>query len=49
MKNRQVTKSAAEDSDILTGSQEENENIANTHHYALFETLNEALELERPY
>ena len=37
-------KAAVEDSDQLTVSQEEMENIGNVHHYALFEALNEALD-----
>lgn len=49
MNNRDLSKSAAENSEDMTGSMEEAENIANTHHYALYETLNEALDMERPY
>ena len=37
------------DSDNLTVSQEDGENMQNVHHYALYEALNEALDLERPY
>ena len=49
MNNRELSRSAAENSEDMTGSMEEQENIANTHHYALYETLNEALDMERPY
>lgn len=38
-----------EDSDQLTVSQEEMENINNVHHYSIFESLNEALDISRPY
>mmetsp|Transcript_37200 Transcript_37200/g.48958 ORF Transcript_37200/g.48958 Transcript_37200/m.48958 type:complete len:142 (+) Transcript_37200:2445-2870(+) len=44
-----LNKAAVEDSDQLTVSQEEMENINNVHHYALFESLNEALDQFRPY
>lgn len=33
----------------MTASQEETEKIQNVHNYALFEALNEALDLKRPY
>ena len=49
MQKQKLTASQAEDSDILTVSQEDDENIRNIHHYALFEALNDALDLERPY
>ena len=49
MKARKLDREQAEESDILTVSQEETENIQNVHHYALFESLNEALDQERPY
>ena len=44
-----LNKAAVEDSDQLTVSQEEMENINNVHHYSLFESLNEALDVARPY
>ena len=44
MKARKLDREQAEESDILTVSQEETENIQNVHHYALFESLNEALD-----
>ena len=49
MKAKKIDQATAEESDILTVSQEETENIQNVHHYALFEALNEALDQERPY
>ena len=49
MKHIDLTRSAAENSDVLTVSQEDRENIQNVHHYALFEALNEALDSERLY
>ena len=49
MKARKIDLATAEESDNLTVSQEETENIQNVHHYALFEALNEALDQERPY
>lgn len=39
-----TNRAAVEDSDQLTVSQEEMENINNVHHYSLFESLNEALD-----
>lgn len=44
-----MNRAAVEDSDQLTLSQEEIENIRNVHHYSLFESLNEALDVARPY
>ena len=44
-----LNKEAVDDSDKLTVSQEEMENINNVHHYALFESFNEALDQFRPY
>jgi len=44
-----VNRAAVDDSDQLTVSQEEMENINNVHHYSLFESLNEALDCFRPY
>ena len=49
MDRMKMNKAAVEDSDQLTVSQEEMENINNVHHYALFESLNEALDHFRPY
>ena len=49
MRRMKQNKAAVEDSDQLTVSQEEMENIDNVHHYALFESLNEALDVARPY
>ena len=49
MARMKSNKAAVEDSDQLTVSQEEMENINNVHHYALFESLNEALDVARPY
>jgi hypothetical protein len=47
--NGNLTRSGAENSEDLSAPQQEAESIANTHHYALYETLNEALDMERPY
>ena len=44
-----LNRAAVDDSDQLTVSQEEMENINNVHHYALFESFNEALDQYRPY
>ena len=49
MARMKSNRAAVEDSDQLTVSQEEMENINNVHHYALFESLNEALDVARPY
>ena len=49
MMKRKLTHSQAEESDQLTVSQEDEENLHNIHHYALFEALNDALDQERPY
>lgn len=49
MKYNKLSAAEVENSDILTMSQEDQENIQNVHHYALFESLNEALDAERPY
>jgi len=49
MYRMKTNKAAVEDSDQLTVSQEEMENINNVHHYALFESINEALDASRPY
>lgn len=49
MGRMRLNKAAVEDSDQLTVSQEEMENINNVHHYSLFESLNEALDQFRPY
>jgi len=49
MYRMKVNRAAVEDSDLLTVSQEEMENINNVHHYALFESINEALDFYRPY
>lgn len=49
MQRMQINRAAVEDSDQLTVSQEEMENINNVHHYSLFESLNEALDVSRPY
>ena len=49
MKRMKINRAAVEDSDQLTVSQEEMENINNVHHYALFESLNDALDASRPY
>ena len=42
-------KAAVEDSNQLTVSQELMDDINSAHHYALFESLNEALDKARPY
>ena len=44
-----INRAAVDDSDQLTVSQEEMENINNVHHYSVFESLNEALDAYRPY
>ena len=49
MARMKSNRAAVEDSDQLTVSQEEMENINNVHHYSLFEALNEALDQHRPY
>ena len=49
MHRMKFNKAAVEDSDLLSVSQEEMENINNVHLYALFESLNEALDVARPY
>jgi len=49
MSLKNISLSAAEESDQLSMSQQENENMSNVHHYALYEAMNDALDLERPY
>ena len=49
MKRMKFNRAAVDDSDKLTVSQEEMENINNVHHYAVFESLNDALDASRPY